>query len=156
MFSCRSWNHGDEAFLWEMLYQSIHVGSDEPPPPRSILDQPDIAHYLSDFGHRRGDDAQIAIDDVGTRIGAAFCRRMAIDDPGYGFISGDIPELGMAVVPDWRGRRVGRRLLEDLLARNPSMSLSVDRDNHAAEALYVGLGFVEVAVEGTAKTMLRR
>ena len=156
MFSCRAFEPDDVAFLWEMLHQSIHVRSGDLPPPRNILEQSDIAHYLTDFGRRGGDDAQVAIDDVGARVGAAFCRRMTVDDPGYGFVSDDVPELGMAVVPEWRGRGVGRRLLEDLLARNPSMSLSVDKDNDGAERLYRSLGFVHVADEGTARTMLRR
>ena len=156
MFTCRPWEPDDVPFLWEMLHQSIHVRAGEPAPPRTILEQPDIAHYLADFGNRRGDDAQVAVDAAGERIGAAFCRAMTADDPGYGFVSEEIPELGMAVVPEWRGRSVGRRLLTDLLVRHQSMSLSVDLDNDGAERLYAGLGFVQVAVEGTAKTMLRQ
>lgn len=153
-FATRRWQPGDEPFLWEMLYQSIHVREGHEPPPRSILDEPDIAHYLTDFG-RDGDDAQVALTATGRRIGAAWCRVMPADDPGYGFVSDGIPEMGMAVVDDWRGRGVGTQLLDDLVERHPVMSLSVDTDNTGAERLYSLLGFMPVAVNGTATTMLR-
>ena len=153
-FSTRCWQRDDEPFLWEMLYHSIHVRDGQAPPPRSILEAPDIAHYLSGFG-REGDDAEVALTRAGERIGAAWCRVMPADDPGYGFVAEGIPELGMAVVPDWRGRGVGTMLLDEILARHPVMSLSVDTDNSGAERLYSLLGFMPVAVRGTATTMLR-
>ena len=151
----RSWQRGDEPFLWEMLYQSIHVREGHAPPPRSVLDEPDIAHYLSGFG-RAGDDAQLAFDDAGRPIGAAWCRTMTHNDPGYGFVADDIPELGTAVVAEWRGRGVGKVLIERIVARHPIISLSVDNDNDRACVLYERLGFQSVAVAGTATTMLRR
>lgn len=138
-----------------MLYQSIHVADGESPPPRSILNEPSIAHYLSDFGGHDGDDAVIAYDSV-TPVGAAFCRRFTSDDPSYGFVSADVPELGMAVVAHWRGRGVGRALLMHLLDRHPILSLSVDNDNVTARHLYQSLGFVELRVDGTSVTMIKR
>jgi ribosomal protein S18 acetylase RimI-like enzyme len=152
----RPWQPEDVAFLWEMLYVSIHVRDGQEPPPRSILDEPALAHYLSEFGSHAGDDAQIAVDDTGLHVGAAFCRRMDADDPGRGFVDADIPEVGMAVIAGMRGRGIGRRLLLDLLERHPVMSLSVDKDNLGAIGLYESLGFVTVAEEGTAFTMLHR
>jgi hypothetical protein len=55
----RRWRTDDIPFLWEVLYLSIHVGEGYDPPPRSILDDHDLAHYLRDFGRHEGDDAQI-------------------------------------------------------------------------------------------------
>ncbi len=151
----RQWRPGDETFLWEMLYQALHVADGESPPPRSILDDPSIAHYLTDFGRRDGDDAVIACDDM-VAVGAAFCRRFTPDDPSYGFVSADVPEVGMAVVADRRGRGVGRALLVHLLDRHPTMSLSVDNDNVSARRLYESLGFVDLRADGTSVTMIRR
>ncbi len=139
-----------------MLYESIHVRRGEPRPGRAILDSPNLAHYVVGFGSRPGDDAEIAVDSLGAPIGAAWARLMTADDPGYGFVALDIPELGMAVVAPWRGRGVGRRLLRDLLDRHPVMSLSVDDENVGAERLYTSSGFVVVASVGTSKTMVRR
>lgn len=158
MFATRPWRRGDEAdvaFLWETLYLSIHVRVGDPRPPRSVLDEPAIAHYLVDFGATPGDDAQIAFTTAdGVSIGAAFCRRMPAGDPGYGFVAADVPEVGMAVIPEWRGRGVGSALLQAMLGRHPSMSLSVDDDNVGAISLYRRLGFVDHATAGATTTML--
>lgn len=154
-FTTRRWRPDDVPFLWDMLYHSIHVRDGDAPPPRSILDEPDIAHYLNGFG-REHDDAQVAVDEVGARIGAAWCRTTPAASPGYGFVAEDIPELGTAVVTAWRGRGVGSRLIEELAHRNPILSLSVDNDNGHARRLYSRLGFVPLGVNGTATTMLRR
>lgn len=139
-----------------MLYQSIHVRNGIDPPPRAILQEHDIAHYLEHFGSHAGDDAQIAVGEKGERIGAAFCRCHDADDPGYGFVSAEIPEVGMAVVAAHRGQGVGRRLLLDMLVRHWALSLSVDADNVRASRLYVELGFVDVGTVGTSITMLHR
>jgi GNAT superfamily N-acetyltransferase len=155
-WTSRPWRADDVPFLWEVLYLSIHVPDGLEPPPRSILDDHSLAHYLRDFGRYPNDDAQLAVDDAGVRLGAAFTRCTTAQDPGYGHVSPEIPELGMAVVPSHRGIGIGRRLLADLLERHPTMSLSVDLENAVARRMYESLGFEWVADEGTAATMLRR
>jgi ribosomal protein S18 acetylase RimI-like enzyme len=152
-FTLRPATSEDEPFLWEVLYQSIHVRAGDEPLPRTILDDPPIAHYLA--GSRPGDDAVIACLDDGSPVGAAYCRFFTVEDPSYGFVSADVPEVGMAVLAEYRGRGIGRALLKSLLARQPTMSLSVDTDNLPARALYDSLGFVEVGQDGTSITMLR-
>lgn len=142
-------------FLWEMLHQSIHVPAGQAPPPLSVVDEPGIAHYLRDFGRLAGDDAEVVVDHEGRRVAAAFCRRLPADDPGYGFVRADIPEFGMAVVGEHRGKGLGRLVLSALLRRHPRMSLSVDRDNIVARRFYDSLGFVEVGDDGNSVTMLR-
>lgn len=89
-------------------------------------------------------------------VGALILRRdgfMARDVPA-GFIlvrrAADEAEiLTLAVLPDWRGRGVGRRLAEEALrglyrdgARR--VFLEVDAGNEAALHLYRSLGFEEV------------
>ena len=151
----RAWRHDDVAFLWEMLYQSLHVRRGQDPFPPSVLQNPDIAHYLTDFGNQDGDDAQLCVKADGERIGAAWVRRMTSEDPGYGYVSDQVPEVGMAIETGWRGQGIGRQLLQDLLDRNPTMSLSVDDENIHAAGLYQSLGFVPVeSVEGST-TMYR-
>ncbi len=149
----RVWRTDDLTFLWEMLFESLHVRQGDPPFPRSVLDAPDIAHYLTDFGGRPGDDAQLCVDAAGNPIGAAWLRRWTSDDPGYGYVDDEIPEVGMAVMTAWRGRGIGRRLLEDLIARHPMMSLSVDDQNARASTLYRSIGFVRVESAGGSTTM---
>jgi ribosomal protein S18 acetylase RimI-like enzyme len=137
-----------------MLYQSLHVREGHEPFPRSVLREPNIAHYLAEFGSHPGDDAEICIADTGERLGAAWVRRMTAADPGYGYVSDEIPEVGMAVEPGSRGQGIGRRLLEILLERHPRLSLSVDDDNAVASALYRSIGFIPISSAGGATTML--
>ena len=151
----RTWEPDDEPFLWDMLHQAIHVGDGQAPPPRSVLDDPPIRHYLAGFGSRFGDDAVIACVD-GVPIGAAFCRLFGADEPAYGFVSEDVPELGMAVIRPHRGSGIGRAMLSHLVARHPAMSLSVDTGNVAARSLYESSGFTVVRAEGSSLTMFRR
>lgn len=151
----RHWEPQDEPFLWDMLYLAIHVPDGHEAPPRSVLEDPSIGHYLVEFGSRFGDDAVVAWDDD-VAVGAAFCRRFNNDHPSYGFVSDDIPEVGMAVLPTHRGRGIGRALLTELLDRHPVMSLSVDTVNLRACALYESMGFFVVRSGGTSVTMLRR
>ncbi len=154
-FETRPWRDDDESFTWDMLYESIHVRAGDAAPPRPVLAEPAVAHYLAGFG-RPGDDGQVATDHTGALIGTAWCRLMPPDDPGYGFVAGDVPQLGVACRAGWRGRGVGTRLLHELLERNPTTSLSVDNENIGAARLYERLGFTVVGTEGTATTMLRR
>ncbi len=175
-YSIRRYSPDDIDFMWEMLYQSLYVRDSAAPFPRAVLEQPNIAHYLSNFGQNAGDDALIAcaahgasIDDdpvgnpdrareavpIGAPIGAAWCRLMTAGDPGYGYLADDIPELGMAIVAEWRWRGVGRALLTELLERNPVMSLSVDADNAGAHKLYESLAFTTISTIDGTHTMLR-
>ena len=47
----------------------------------------------------------------GLPVGAAWLRFFPADDPGYGFVSADVPELSIGVAVLWRGRGIGRALL---------------------------------------------
>ena len=150
----------DLEFLWEMLYEAIHWGPEksEPKPPREkLLSDPDISHYLEGWG-RAGDTALIALDPAdGRRVGAAWYRLMSPEDPGYGFVDSSTPEMGLAVVPDLRGRGVGGTLLRTLMnvARSEgfdALSLSVECGNPAVR-LYERHGFVRLLTVGDACTM---
>lgn len=149
----RTWMPDDVPFLWEMLYVALHVRDGQEPFPRSVLHEPAVAHYLQDFGTRAGDDAQLAVDANGQPVGAAWVRRMTAPDPGYGYVADDIPELTMAVEAHWRGRGIGRSLLETMLDRHPRMSLSVDDENVGAIALYRSVGFVPITSVSGSTTM---
>ena len=47
------------------------------------------------FGHRAGADAEVCVDAIGRRIGAAWCRRLTASDPGYGYVADDVAEVGL-------------------------------------------------------------
>ena len=104
----------DEAFLREMLYLAIWVPPGQPPLPRSVLDDPAIARYFEAWGSHPGDRGLVAMWN-GVAIGAAWLRRFPATSPGYGFVDESIPELSIAVVPAYRGRGIGSRLMTELM-----------------------------------------
>ena len=121
---------------------------------RSVLDQPEIAHYANDFGLRRGDVGVVAETPEGTPIGAAWLRLFSGDDPGFGSVDDKPPELSVAVVPAHGGSGVGTDLLSRLLEQVPRASISVDERNPPIR-LYERFGFEEVERNGFSVTMLR-
>jgi ribosomal protein S18 acetylase RimI-like enzyme len=135
----------DVGFLREMLYVALYVRDGETPFPRSVLDQPEIAHYVDRFG-RAGDLGVIALDGS-EPIGAAWLRLLTGRDAGYGYVDDETPELTVAVAPEWRGRGIGTRLVDELLRtaadEYPAVCLSCDADNPALH-LYERLGFEPV------------
>ena len=148
----------DQDFLAEMLYLAFFVPEGTTPFPRSIVDRPDILKYHKGFG-KSGDYGFIAEVDQ-QAIGAIWCRNHTLQDPGYGFVQEDIPELNIALLPEARGQGIGHelmRLLEKRLriAEIPGISLSVDQRNSVAFHLYKKRGFKIVKEEGTAITMLK-
>lgn len=131
----------------------------EPRAAADVLASPDLAHYLPEWT-RTDDRGLVAEHESEGGVGAAWWRYFDADDPGYGFVAADVPEIAMGVLAPHRGGGLGTRLLRELiaLARSaglPALSLSVEPDN-AAMRLYARNGFVPVGTHGGAVTMLLR
>jgi RimJ/RimL family protein N-acetyltransferase len=148
----------DRAFLGQMLAAAADWRPGVTPRPvAEVLAEPSLGHYVRNWP-QPGDVGVIAEDEAGDPLGAAWCRAFPADDPGYGFVSPEVPEVSIGVVATARGQGIGRRLLEALAdeARRGGvgrLSLSVEVDNHA-RLLYADLGFVVVAEADGAVTML--
>lgn len=150
-YTIRAATAADVPFLWEMLYQALHVPPGQPPFPREILQQPEISQYLDDWG-RPGDFAWLA-ETATQSVGAVWLRLLTA---GYGYVARGIPELTIAVRPEYRGCGVGSMLLTTLFThaqtRYPALSLSVAADNPAVR-LYQRLGFETLNQTGTSLVM---
>ena len=114
-----------------------------------------MQRYVERWG-RPGDTALIAIQDF-QRVGAAWYRLFSADNPGYGFVDEETPELSIAIVPSKRGTGLGSELLDALLARARAdgyhaISLSVEEDSPAV-GLYERHGFARVGTDDGALTM---
>jgi ribosomal protein S18 acetylase RimI-like enzyme len=152
--------HGDAAFLAEMLYEAVNWlddGAEERPALDAVLAVAENARYVEEWG-RAGDVARYALDLHDEPIGAAWYRTFTAAAPGYGYVADDVPELAVAVYPEFRGRHVGTLLLGALVARAErdgvrALSLSVNREN-PAKRLYARLGFEVVADHGDTLTMV--
>lgn len=147
----------DVGFLTAMLGEAVAWRpEDRAPSADEVLARPELAHYVTGWP-RSGDVGVMAETDV--PVGAAWSRCFTVDDPGYGFVDPDVPELSIAVAQRWRGMGVGRLLLTELIdgarqAGHERLSLSVEPDNPAVK-LYRSLGFEPVGSSGGAETLLR-
>lgn len=119
-----------------------------------VVATPEFAHYVR-FVPERGDFG-VMVESGSQPIGVVWALFLPPSDPGFGYVAGDIPEVSLWVHPNWRGRGLGRQLLQRLqrIARKrgvTGLSLSVEEGNFA-RGLYASEGFVDVvgaALEGT-------
>ncbi len=143
-----------------MLYEAVYWRDDsaeERPSFDAMMEIPELRRYVEAWG-RDGDVAIVALDRRDEPVGAAWYRMFDAGDPGYGFVANGIPELAIAVYPEYRRQRIGELLLTALLHRAEAdgidkISLSVAPDN-PARRLYERHGFSVVNETPDALTML--
>ena len=149
----RAIEKSDEPFLWEMLYQALYVPAGESPFPREILQHPGIKIYVENWGEV-SDQGLVALNDD-RPVGAVWVRLIK----AYGFVDDDIPELTIAVLPEFRGRGIGSNLMTELFSiisqKYKAVSLSVTAENPAMK-LYQRLGFEVVKMDGNSVTMKKQ
>ena len=144
----------EHSLLQEFLYQAIYLPEGVEPPPRWVVDLPELQVYIAGFGTRPGDYCLVA-ETEGTVVGAAWSRIMK----DYGHIDSSTPSLALSMLPRYRGLGIGTRLLNGLLLllkENGYLraSLSVQKENRALR-LYERAGFRILAEKGTEYLMLR-
>ena len=125
--------------LEDFLYHAIFLPPGVEPLARKIIFEPEIFVYIKDFGGK--DDCGLLAEQDGQIIGAAWTRII----PAYGHIDDKTPELAISVLPNFRGKGVGSKIMEslfDLLRERgyQRTSLSVQKDNPAVR-FYERLGY---------------
>ena len=133
--------------------------------PEQVDGMPDLAHYYTSFDGARDfgtaavvDDDDDDNDDGETVLAVAWVVFLPADDPGYGFVADDVPELSITTFPGHRGRGLGAAVLDAVVheARRRALrgiSLSVE-DGNRARHLYERAGFRTVGRNGGSDTML--
>jgi GNAT superfamily N-acetyltransferase len=144
----------EQTFLNEMLYEAIFVEEGKPKLPKSIIKDPSISKYIDDFGSKTGDVGIVAVHE-NIPIGVIWGRFFSEEDPGYGFVDSDTPEIGMAIKPNYRGKGIGTELLNRVEKAYVQLGvkallLSVDKMNPAKRlyerAEYITYSEIETSV----------
>ncbi|SCY72004.1 Acetyltransferase (GNAT) family protein [Lachnospiraceae bacterium XBB2008] len=126
--------------LKDFLYEAIFIPEGVEPPPREIIEQPELKLYYEDFGTGRADNCIVAEDD-GRVIGAVWTRIM--DD--YGHVDDDTPSFAISLYREYRGLGIGTRLMREMLKLLKEQgfekaSLAVQKENYAVR-MYEKVGF---------------
>ena len=157
MVTIRPLEPSDQEALWNWL----HIALWDPPPaglrPREVLDNPAVKIYAEGWG-REGDVGVVCVAD-GKDVGACWMRHIR-GGVGLGYVDDDTPQLGIALLPENRGRGYGRLLMMSALeaagaAGYKQVSLTVHPQNPAI-ALYESCGFEKVELRSTYHLMVAR
>lgn len=147
----------EEQHLRDFLYHAIYVAPGDSSPQKDIINEPHLASYYEDWG-KKDDQVLFALSE-NLVVGACWTRCFPDDRPGYGTIHSDIPELSLAVLPKYRGKGIGTKLLERFfdgrLFRYAAVSLSVHEANPAIR-LYQRFGFKNFEKKGQSVIMIKR
>ncbi len=126
--------------LNDFLYEAIYVPNGVEPPPKEVIELPELQEYIKNFGKSKHDIAFVAEVDKKV-IGAVWVRIMN----DYGHIDNNTPSLAMSVYKKFRKLGIGSSLLKALLADlklkgYSKVSLSVQKENYAVK-MYKNAGF---------------
>jgi ribosomal protein S18 acetylase RimI-like enzyme len=156
LISIRRAQAHDHPFLAAMLAEAVNWDPRQVAlSAETVAADPQLDRYVA--GWPRSTDLGVVAEADGVPVGAAWLRMFDPRAPGYGFIAEGTPELSIGVLPAWRDRGVGGRILDALFElaradRIQAISLSVAAAN-PARRLYERHGFVPVAEAGDAITM---
>ena len=126
--------------LEDFLYEAIFIPEGVEPPPRSIVNAPELQVYIENFGTSVHDKALIAEVD-NNAIGAVWVRIMN----DYGHIDNNTPSFAISLYKEYRGHGIGTELMKRMLTilKNRGYeraSLAVQKANYAVK-MYCSVGF---------------
>ncbi len=136
----------ERPLLREFLYQSIFQKNPTNPIPPLVIEEPNVAIYIENFGQREDDHCLVAQVN-GRVVGAVWVRLLNQEPRGYGNVDEETPEFAIALLPLYRGQGIGQALMENMIGllkkqAYPKASLSVQKQNPACR-LYERLGFIK-------------
>lgn len=126
--------------LSDFLYEAIFIPEGAIPPPREIINQPELQVYTSDFGNRDSDICLIA--EVDSKIAGAVWVRIMND---YGHIDDETPSFAISLYKEYRHQGIGTALMKAMLRElkekdYKQASLAVQKANYALR-MYKKVGF---------------
>ena len=139
-YTIRAIKETEYPLLEDFLYEAIFVPDGVEPPPKSIVDAPELQVYISGFGSEPHDAALIAEVD-NKAVGAVWVRIMN----DYGHIDGETPSFAISLYKEYRGLGIGTEMMTAMLAilkdrGYKQASLAVQKANYAVK-MYHKVGF---------------
>ena len=139
----RTLREDETELLKDFLYEAIFIPEGVTPPPKSIVERPELKLYYEGFGSGEADYCLTA-EDNGRIIGAVWSRIMN----DYGHVDDSTPSLAISLYKEYRGRGTGTELLREMLELlkekgYEKVSLAVQKENYAVR-MYRNAGFTVV------------
>ena len=139
-YKIRQPKEDEYVLLNDFIYEAIYISEGKEAPPKSIINQPDIQVYISDFGKQKDDYCFIA--EVDEKIVGAVWVRIMND---YGHIDNETPSFAISLYKEYRGCGIGTALMKQMLSSLKQMgykkaSLAVQKENYALK-MYLKVGF---------------
>lgn len=135
----REINENENKLLEDFLYEAIFIPDGVEAPPRTIIEQPELQVYLSQFGKI---DDHCLVAEVNHKVVGAVWTRIMND---YGHVDEHTPSLAISLYKEYRGFGIGTDLMKHMLMllKNKAykrVSLAVQKMNYAYQ-MYVKVGF---------------
>lgn len=126
--------------LEDFIYEAIFIPEGVSPPPKSIINQPDLQVYIKDFGKEKDDICFVAETDDKV-IGAVWVRDMK----DYGHIEDGVPSFAISLYKPYRNFGIRTNLMKTMLSElkqrgYEKTSLAVQKENYAVR-MYKKVGF---------------
>ncbi|MBO7708875.1 MAG: GNAT family N-acetyltransferase [Lachnospiraceae bacterium] len=139
-YMIRDLRENETDLLKAFLYEAIFVPEGTEPPPRDIVEKPELRVYTDGFGSGKGDNCLVA--EAGGKIVGAVWTRIMND---YGHVDDDTPSFAISLYKEYRGQGIGTRLMQRMLERLKQQgykraSLAVQKANYAVK-MYEKAGF---------------
>ncbi len=150
----RELKENETELLKDFLYEAIFIPEGVTPPPKSIIEQPELRLYYENFGKGEADYCMVADDsdnvvsslssvsgDKSGVVGAVWTRIMN----DYGHVDDETPSFAISLYKEYRGQGIGTRLMKEMLELLRSKgyrkaSLAVQKENYAVR-MYKNVGF---------------
>lgn len=139
-YTIRSLHPDEISLLKDFLYEAIFIPEGVEPPPRDIVEKPELQVYIEDFGTRQGDHCLVA-DCCGKVVGAVWTRIMN----DYGHVDDETPSFAISLYKEYRKQGIGSQLMVKMLKLLKQQgyeraSLAVQKANYAVK-MYQDVGF---------------
>lgn len=139
-YNIRKIREDEHTLLNDFIYEAIFIPEGVEPPPKSIINQPELQVYISNFGQEKDDLCFVAEAD-GKVVGAVWVRDMN----DYGHIADGVPSFAISLYKEYRNFGIGTRLMETMLMELKGRgynrtSLAVQKANYAVR-MYKKVGF---------------